>query len=99
TTHFDGLIAISAPISYQDVQLSDGDLQHLLLPKLFVTSAANQPFASDTLHMFDVSPPPKDKRVYTADAHGTSPFAGTTAADLLSALLVFVQRYAPMTSG
>src|SRR5262249_42778838 len=27
TTHFDGLIAISAPISYQDVQLSDGDLQ------------------------------------------------------------------------
>ena len=98
TTRCDGLIAISAPMGYQDVQLSDADLQRLVVPKLFVTSAENQPFAGDTLHMFDVSPPPKDKRVYPGDAHGTSLFAGGSGADLLSALLAFVERYAPMTS-
>jgi pimeloyl-ACP methyl ester carboxylesterase len=98
TTRCDGLIAISAPMGYQDVQLSNADLQRLLIPKLFVTSAANQPFASDTLHMFDVSPQPKDKRVYPGDAHGTSLFTSGSGADLLSTLLAFVGRYAPMTS-
>jgi uncharacterized protein len=95
TERCDGLVAISSPIGYQDVQLSDDDLQHLVVPKLFVTSENNQPFAGDTLHMYEASPQPKDKRVYPGDAHGTSLFAGGTGADLLSALLDFVQRYAP----
>jgi pimeloyl-ACP methyl ester carboxylesterase len=98
TTRCDGLIVISAPMGYQDVQLRDADLQHLLMPKLFVTSAANQPFTGDTLHMFAVSPPPKDKRVYPGSAHGTSLLAGDSGADLLSALLAFAQRYVPTTS-
>ncbi len=96
TARCDGLVAISSPIGYQDVQLSDDELHHLVVPKLFVTSENNQPFAGDTLHMFAVSSPPKDQRVYPGDAHGTSLFAGSTGADLLSALLEFVQRYAPL---
>ena len=95
TLRCDGLVAISSPIGYQDVQLSDADLSHLAMPKLFVTSADNQPFAGDTLHLFDASPEPKDKLVYPGDAHGTALFAGATGADLLPALLRFVQRAAP----
>ncbi len=92
----DGLVAISAPLGYQDVQLSDADLLGLVMPKLFVTSADNQPFAGDTLHLFAVSPAPKEKLVYPGAAHGTSLFVGATGADLLSALLRFVQRSAPV---
>ncbi|HZC79829.1 MAG TPA: hypothetical protein VE258_18890, partial [Ktedonobacterales bacterium] len=91
----DGLIAISSPLGYQDVQLDDGELGRLAMPKLFVTSADNQPFASDTLQMFDASPEPKEKRVYPGNAHGTSLFGGASGADLLFAMLTFVQQYAP----
>jgi pimeloyl-ACP methyl ester carboxylesterase len=96
TTPCDGLVVISAPLGYQDVQISDADLARLRMPKLFVTSADNQPFAADTLHMFDVSPPPKDKRTYPGDAHGVRLFAGTSGPALLSAMLEFVQRSAPV---
>ena len=95
TTPCDGLVVISAPLGYQDVQVSDADLAHLGMPKLFVTSADNQPFASDTLHMFAVSPPPKDKRVYPGVAHGMSLFAGASGPALMSAILEFLQRAAP----
>jgi pimeloyl-ACP methyl ester carboxylesterase len=95
TLRCDGLAAISSPIGYQDVQLSDADVSRLAMPKLFVTSLDNQPFAGDTLHLFDVSPEPKDKLVYPGDAHGTELFVGVTGADLLPALLRFVQRVAP----
>src|SRR5262249_40635260 len=90
---FDGVVAISSPVGFQDIQLSDADLQQIAAPKLFVTSENNQPFARDTLHMFDVSPEPKAKQVYPGDQHGTSLLSGANGAALLSALLSFVQRY------
>jgi pimeloyl-ACP methyl ester carboxylesterase len=90
TTPCNGLVVISAPLGYQDVQICDADLT-----KLFVTSADNRPFASDTLHMFEVSPLPKDKRVYPGDAHGVLLFAGMSGPALLSSILEFVQRTAP----
>jgi pimeloyl-ACP methyl ester carboxylesterase len=92
----DGLVAISAPQGYQEVQLSDADLLRLGMPKLFVTSADNQPFAGDTLRMFTIAPEPKEQLVYPGAAHGTSLFADPTGADLLAALLRFVQRVAPV---
>jgi pimeloyl-ACP methyl ester carboxylesterase len=96
TAPCDGLVAISSPVGYQDVQLSDAELRSLTVPKLFVTSADNQPFAGDTLHMFDVSAQPKDKRVYPGDAHGVSLFSGASGANLLAAILSFAWRYAPV---
>jgi hypothetical protein len=91
----DGLVVISAPLGYQDVQISDANLARLSMPKLFVTSQDNQPFAGDTLHMFDVSPPPKDKLVYPGDTHGVRLFSGENGPALLSAILEFMQRIAP----
>jgi uncharacterized protein len=96
TVHCDGLVAISAPMGYQDVQLRDADLVRLVMPKLFVTSADNQPFAADTLHLFAVAPQPKEQLVYPDDAHGTSLLIGPSGTDLLDALLAFVQRAAPI---
>jgi len=91
---FDGVVAISSPVGFQDIQLSDADLQQITAPKLFVTSEHNQPFARDTLHMFDVSPEPKAKQVYPGDQHGTILFSGANGPALRSSLLSFVQRYA-----
>jgi pimeloyl-ACP methyl ester carboxylesterase len=95
TAPCDGLVVISAPMGYQDVQISDDDLRRLGMPKLFVTSADNQPFASATLHMFDVAPPPKDKRMYPGDAHGLSLFTGGSGPALLMAVFDFVDHNAP----
>jgi pimeloyl-ACP methyl ester carboxylesterase len=96
TTPCDGLVVISSPLGYQDVQISDANLARLRMPKLFVTSADNAPFTADTLHMFDEAPPPKVKFVYPGNAHGVALFAGESGPALLSAILEFVQRTAPL---
>ena len=93
---FDALVAISTPIEFQDVQLSDAELQRLSTPKLFVTSDQNDPFTGDTLHMFDVTPAPKEKQVFPGRQHGIALFQGNSGPILLSALLQFLQQYAPV---
>lgn len=93
---FDALVAISTPTGFQDVQLSDAELHRLSLPKLFVTSDQNDPFTGDTLHMFDLTPAPKEKQVYAGRQHGLAIFQGNSGPMLLSALLQFLQQYAPV---
>ncbi len=94
---FDALGVISAPIGFQDVQLSDSELKRIAIPKLFVTSELNDPFTRDTLHMFDATPDPKEKLVYPGMKHGISLFEGDTGATLLPSLLQFLQRYVPVS--
>ena len=94
--HFDALVPISAPVAFEDVQLSDAELQHIATPKLFVTSDQNDPFTSDTYHMFDVTPQPKEERIYPGRRHGLALFQGASGPDLLSTLRRFLQRYAPV---
>ena len=94
--HFDALVPISAPVAFGDVQLSDAELQRLTSPKLFVTSDQNDPFTSDTYHMFAVTPQPKAERIYPGRRHGLALFQGTSGPDLLSALRQFLQRYVPV---
>src|SRR4029077_14767747 len=80
--HFDALVPISAPVAFEDVQLSDAELQRITTPKLFVTSDQNDPFTSDTYHMFDVTPQPKEERIYPGRRHGLALFQGTSGPDL-----------------
>ena len=93
---FDALVPISAPVAFEDVQLSDTELRRITTPKLFVTSDQNDPYTSDTYHMFDVTPQPKEERIYSGRRHGLALFQGTSGPDLLSALRQFLQRYAPV---
>src|SRR5262249_9514135 len=60
----DAVVAISAPVEWEDVQLSDSQLAGLNAPKLFVISEDNQPFTDDTLHMYAVTSSPKQLRKY-----------------------------------
>jgi len=94
---FDAIVVISAPMGFQEVQLQDSELRRVSVPKLFVTSENNQPFTHDTLHMFDVTPDPKEKLIYPGTLHGLSLFDSPTGANLLSALLQFLQRYVPVS--
>lgn len=94
---FDAIVVISAPMGFQEVQLHDGELRRITVPKLFVTSEDNPPFTHDTLHMFDATPDPKEKLVYPGTLHGMSLFDGPSGAKLLSSLLQFLQRYVPVS--
>jgi alpha/beta superfamily hydrolase len=93
---FDALVSISAPVAFEDVQLSDAELQRVTTPKLFVTSDQNDPYTSDTYHMFAVTPQPKEERIYPGRRHGLALFQGPSGPDLLSALRHFLQRYDPI---
>ncbi len=94
--HTHHVTGISAPVAFEDVQLSDAELQRITTPKLFVTSDQNDPFTSDTYHMFDVTPQPKEERIYPGRRHGLALFQGTSGPDLLSALRQFLRHYAPV---
>jgi dienelactone hydrolase len=96
TERFDALVPISAPVAFEDVQLSDAELQRITTPKLFVSSNLNDPYTSDTYHMFAVTPQPKEERIYPGRRHGLALFQGTTGPDLLSVLLQFLQHFAPV---
>ena len=93
---FDALVPISAPVAFEDVQLSDAELQRITTPKLFVISDQNDPYTSDTYHMFDVTPQPKEERIYPGRRHGLALFQGTSGPDLLTTLRQFLQHYAPV---
>jgi dienelactone hydrolase len=93
---FDALVSISAPVAYQDVQMSDAELRRITAPKLFVTSDLNDPFTSDTYHMFNVTPQPKEEQVYPGRSHGLALFQATSGTDLMTVLLHFLQRYVPL---
>jgi pimeloyl-ACP methyl ester carboxylesterase len=96
TERFDALVPISSPVAFEDVQLSDNELKRITTPKLFVTSDQNDPYTSDTYHMFDVTPQPKEERIYPGRRHGLALFQETSGPDLLSTLRQFLQRYAPV---
>jgi dienelactone hydrolase len=93
---FDALVSISAPVAFEDMQLGDAELRRITTPKLFVTSDQNDPYTSDTYHMFAVTPRPKEERIYPGRRHGLALFQGASGPDLLAALLKFLQRYAPL---
>jgi uncharacterized protein len=94
---FDALVSISALVAFEDVAISDAELRRITTPKLFVTSDLNDPFTSDTYHMFAVTPPPKEEKVYPGRDHGLALFQGPSGPDLMSALLQLVQHYAPVS--
>jgi uncharacterized protein len=94
---FDALVAISALAAFEDVQVSDAELRRITTPKLFVTSELNDPFTSDTYHMFAVTPQPKEERIYPGRDHGLALFADSSGPDLMSALLQLLQHYAPVS--
>ncbi|HKD74564.1 MAG TPA: hypothetical protein VKB76_03680, partial [Ktedonobacterales bacterium] len=93
--HLNAMVVLSAPLGFQDVQISDADLRVLALPKVFVTSEGNEPFAANIQHMFAVAPQPKEQRVYPGSDHGLAIFSGDSGEDLLTTILRFVQMYAP----
>ena len=95
--HFDAIVPISAPVAFGDVQLSDAELQRITTPKLFMASDQNDPFTSDTYHMFALTPQPKAERIYPGRRHGLALFQGDSGPDLLAALRNFLQHYAPVT--
>jgi dienelactone hydrolase len=86
------VVAISSPIGWEDVQLSEGDLSRLTTPKFFVTSEENEPFTSDTQRMYDLTPAPKERQVYPGRLHGIHLFDDAASADLLPKFLSFLER-------
>jgi hypothetical protein len=94
---FAALVSLSALASFEDVQVSDAQLRRIATPKLFVTSDLNDPFTSDTYHMFTVTPQPKEERIYHGRIHGLALFQGASGPDLLSTVLAFLHTYAPVS--
>jgi esterase/lipase len=63
-------VAISSPVSYGNVQISDEELRSITMPFLFLNSEGDT-FIQDTKHMFaTVKSSSKELHIYSGAAHG-----------------------------
>jgi len=87
------VVIMSAPQSFMGLAVSDDEVKAITAPKLFIGSEQDGA-TSTTLHMFDVAPEPKDKRVYPGSGHGTYIFDSEYGADLTQRIIQFIETTA-----
>lgn len=89
------IILASAPLRDSGISLSDEKLRGLVMPKLLIASQNDSSFASDTQHIYDLSPQPKQIVIYPGKQHGTTIFSLEHSADSMQRLTAFLSKYSP----
>ena len=95
SAHLDALIALAVPIGYQNVQISDADLEPLTMPKLFLVSVNNEPFTSATEHLYIQAPQPKEFQIFQGNEHGLAILSGDSGTALLATITTFLSKCVP----
>ena len=88
------VISLSGPQSF-GVGVTDADLKTMIVPKLFIDSQDDEPFVSDTKHMYAISPDPKEMYIYPSNEHGITLLGGNSGDSPALRILHFIQQYAP----
>jgi dienelactone hydrolase len=88
------VISLSGPQSF-GVSVTDADLKAMSVPKLFIASQDDEPFAGDAQHMYAVSADPKEISIYPGQSHGTAILGGSNGDGPALRILHFIQQYAP----
>jgi len=88
------VISLSGPQSF-GVNVTDDQLKTMTVPKLFIASQDDEPFASDAKHMYTISANPKEMYIYPGENHGTAILGGDNGDGPALRILHFIQQYAP----
>ncbi len=88
------VITLSAPEHFSVISVSDGEVQAITAPKLFVNSQ-DDTYAQDTEHMYTLASQPRQIQMYPGSAHGVAIFDGPYGGSLTQLLLDFIAQYAP----
>lgn len=96
--HVAAIVLVSAPLIDSGISLSDEKLRGLAMPKLLIASQNDSSFVSDTQHIYNLSPQPKQIVIYPGKQHGTTIFALEHSADSVQRLTAFLSKYAPASA-
>lgn len=93
--HADAIVVVSSPLMDSGIFLSDEKLRGLTMPKLLIVSQFDSSFTSNTQHIYDLAPQPKQITIYPGKQHGTTIFALEHSTDSMQRLVAFLNKYAP----
>jgi hypothetical protein len=89
------VVILSAPASYQGLELSSSELGAITAPKFFVVSRQDS-FYGQMQGLYDAAPAPKLLQVYPGSDHGVALFiASDTKDDFLARLFAFLHANVP----
>ncbi len=88
------VISLSGPQSFS-VDVSDREVQAMKIPKLFMASETDTPFATDAKHMYAIAPAPKEIYIYPGNNHGTAIFGGDNGDEPAQRIFHFLAQYTP----
>ncbi len=88
-------VAVSSPVSYGNVQISDEELRSITMPFLFLNSEGDK-FIQDTKHMFaTVKSSSKELHIYSGAAHGGYILDTEHKDEMIQHISNFLLAYAP----
>jgi pimeloyl-ACP methyl ester carboxylesterase len=91
----DAVITLSAPASFEGMDLTPDVLTRVSAAKLFIAGTGDGQAAPDAERLYDLSPPPKRVEILTTDAHGTDILSSNQAGRARTLILQYLEQVAP----
>jgi pimeloyl-ACP methyl ester carboxylesterase len=89
----EAVITLSAPASFEGMDLTPDVLTRVDAAKLFVAGFEDGPYADDAQSLYDASPPPKRVEILTTGDHGTDILSGNQAGRSRTLVLAYLEQY------
>ncbi len=91
----EAVITLSAPVSFEGMDLTPDVLGQVEAAKLFVAGSGDGSASEDAQRLFATSPPPKRVEILTTDDHGTDILVGNQSGRSRTLILTYLATQAP----
>lgn len=89
----DVVVALSAPASFEGMNLTPDVLTKITAAKLFVAGTGDGSAPDDAQALYAASPPPKRVEILTTDDHGTDILDGNQSGRARNLILTYLEQY------
>lgn len=89
----DVVVALSAPASFEGMNLTPEVLTKITAAKLFVAGTGDGSAPDDAQALYAASPPPKRVEILTTDDHGTDILDGNQSGRARNLILTYLEQY------
>jgi pimeloyl-ACP methyl ester carboxylesterase len=87
------VVVMAAPRVFEGLELTENELAQLTMPKLFIT-AEHDPLRDSFDEIVAMAAPPTEEAIYPGIEHGTRLFGGSHAAEVIGAIVAFIEAEA-----
>lgn len=91
TGSLSAVIALSAPVTIEDLSVTPNALGSLRVTKLFLAGVGDGPAAADAQRLYDMAAPPKRVEILPADDHGAALLSGNRGREASTLILMTIE--------